>query len=984
MSNNKNQDQTQDQSQNEINSDQNTSYYNNYFSNVQQNQFQTYNNLFYQNQYFFDNQTPSDFQQISSDFNQSSSEYQQLHNHLNPNNNLSSPQNLIAHKPPSHSNDSIIISPPQHSNFTKNFQIKNNPNKDNLNKDNPKTPQTISSPSNSIKKKKKIIRKRSSTACQTCRLKKIKCDNEKPQCGSCKKLADKGFKITCIYNDSDMTKNYSTFDHATLNILTKIQKIVDIYKENEKINKNILQSNELILDTFGGLKNLNALEKLLKFLNDLQNLDLPQAEDQLKTNLLNNNNRNNSNKTIIESRNEIEIGNEILTKNSFMSFNWDSSPEKLLNWPIIYNNFNIYNFNLLNFLLKESKEKKPEYIINFNRDFSFIPNQNNSIEETSTTENFKKTENSNDLFILKENLPNLIFHNFNKILNLEPIFFKYLKFWVMQFLKNVHSKNPFLNSSKLINSCNYLLKNYLDFINKYNPKTYDHFLDEIPRSKNESKIFNINYKTELPILAEKYRCSTSFLLVNHNYCYGNSSSNPIYINHIAKSNSDYNKRNYYSLPVLMMCCSLALLSIGVDSDVYNYTRFVSSLIERDYHGRLELSYQLFQLAQQFQTLLNNNLNSNQFQNSTQKTESFIESLGAGYDYNLYSNIEFNILSGMHKLYIMKPLDAWKFFLRASETLIEILEFEKNNEKFKKKVLLELFQGNFIDNETFNKITQKIQMDNQQNQILKERLYWSCIMNECEFRTALSPFVATSGIVNFQFSTDYYNLIQKSEKSISLDLNYNEENDWITYVIDIHYRNIENKILEEFNNSDKFTLEQFIFKIKNYRLELSSTKLKIKFKHTFQLQSNKKIEFRRHLINLYLYQPILYHLAANEKFLQRNDFKSFEDIPFKEDIFVFIKDLVDSIFNIYDLKINTSRHQESWYMNRYLFLSSIEILIIFKMFGEFFFQKQKLVEFIVNCIKIFNYWKDECQEFESYHDLVEGIFTKFELEFSNKI
>ncbi|CAN3354040.1 hypothetical protein DICA4_B02344 [Diutina catenulata] len=65
-------------------------------------------------------------------------------------------------------------------------------------------------------------RKRAVTACDTCRLKKVKCDNVRPRCGSCTKNG-----ITnCHYRTDDLQKDYSSYDPASLNILTKLDVIL--------------------------------------------------------------------------------------------------------------------------------------------------------------------------------------------------------------------------------------------------------------------------------------------------------------------------------------------------------------------------------------------------------------------------------------------------------------------------------------------------------------------------------------------------------------------------------------------------------------------------------------------------------------------------------------------------------------------------------------------------------------------------------------
>jgi len=65
-------------------------------------------------------------------------------------------------------------------------------------------------------------RKRAVTACDTCRIKKVKCDNVRPRCGSCMRNG-----ITnCHYRTDDLQKDYSSYDPASLNILGKLDLIL--------------------------------------------------------------------------------------------------------------------------------------------------------------------------------------------------------------------------------------------------------------------------------------------------------------------------------------------------------------------------------------------------------------------------------------------------------------------------------------------------------------------------------------------------------------------------------------------------------------------------------------------------------------------------------------------------------------------------------------------------------------------------------------
>ncbi|XXH01798.1 hypothetical protein Hte_008159 [Hypoxylon texense] len=65
-------------------------------------------------------------------------------------------------------------------------------------------------------------RKRAVAACQQCRLRKTKCDNERPVCGFCQK--NQGH---CVYPDGG-PNDYSTFDPASLAILDRINYVANL------------------------------------------------------------------------------------------------------------------------------------------------------------------------------------------------------------------------------------------------------------------------------------------------------------------------------------------------------------------------------------------------------------------------------------------------------------------------------------------------------------------------------------------------------------------------------------------------------------------------------------------------------------------------------------------------------------------------------------------------------------------------------------
>ncbi|KAF4449338.1 vegetative cell wall gp1 [Fusarium albosuccineum] len=66
-------------------------------------------------------------------------------------------------------------------------------------------------------------RKRAVTACQSCRLRKTKCDNVRPACGFCSSNG-----AQCIYPSAGAANDYSTYDPASLTILDRLNHVVSL------------------------------------------------------------------------------------------------------------------------------------------------------------------------------------------------------------------------------------------------------------------------------------------------------------------------------------------------------------------------------------------------------------------------------------------------------------------------------------------------------------------------------------------------------------------------------------------------------------------------------------------------------------------------------------------------------------------------------------------------------------------------------------
>ncbi|XTI94807.1 hypothetical protein V2W45_1254196 [Cenococcum geophilum] len=70
-------------------------------------------------------------------------------------------------------------------------------------------------------------RKHALVACQTCQIKKTKCDNQRPSCTTCIGLGVR-------YSYSGLTTNYSYFDGASLAILERVNHAVSLLEAQAK------------------------------------------------------------------------------------------------------------------------------------------------------------------------------------------------------------------------------------------------------------------------------------------------------------------------------------------------------------------------------------------------------------------------------------------------------------------------------------------------------------------------------------------------------------------------------------------------------------------------------------------------------------------------------------------------------------------------------------------------------------------------------
>lgn len=83
------------------------------------------------------------------------------------------------------------------------------------------------------KNKTPVPRRRALTACNTCRTKKVKCDNLRPRCGACVK---NGIE-TCEYVNEDQIKEITSYDSMSSTILQRLDVIMDDIKVIKEKNE---------------------------------------------------------------------------------------------------------------------------------------------------------------------------------------------------------------------------------------------------------------------------------------------------------------------------------------------------------------------------------------------------------------------------------------------------------------------------------------------------------------------------------------------------------------------------------------------------------------------------------------------------------------------------------------------------------------------------------------------------------------------------
>lgn len=257
-----------------------------------------------------------------------------------------------------------------------------------------------------------------------------------------------------------------------------------------------------------------------------------------------------------------------------------------------------------------------------------------------------------------------------------------------------------------------------------------------------------------------------------------------YVNSIAKFNiqdSAVRRRAYRhcceSIPVLLVICAIGALSTPIRLD--NLEVFSSSLEERssldfcctDLQGaehiiprdRIKLSNMFITYAVFISTTFPTSLKPN--------------SLVA---------VEYHILLSQYNMYIMNPLKAHREIVLASTEMMYFLEKEK----------LRADDSDGLPDYALN-----------DKRSVVDRLFWTCLKLECEFRAELSPYVPLSGITLMAPPSLFLKipepLLEDDHLSecIKLSNRFDDNNSWFFFLTEIAVRKVDNKLFDEIYSAE---------------------------------------------------------------------------------------------------------------------------------------------------------------------------------------
>lgn len=776
-------------------------------------------------------------------------------------------------------------------------------------------------------------RHRSLTACQTCRQRKIKCDNVRPVCGSCQKYqasSNSNFP-PCTYSDSKT--DYSSFDRASLEILQKLSSIEAAIKELS--NHCTDQGNQAQVPTppnsasVIGLSNNtlpnNAESKQVKtFLNQLSERLDHVAENAITS-----------------------IGSCTIIPQTFAK--WDTSIERILDWEPISNQLSSFIQPqkrvcvLLDELLTLLLTNDPKTIgiadftiSNTQKNLTVLQDPlSNTMNAVSISRqlypNTKSLEiaSSNDIGrlrsltqLLQESLPNLHLHNLERLINFEQYLFAHIQRLISKvFMNEVYPHNPFIDSTTLLASVKQLCLSYQDFCH-------------CNADNAAISCFLLNYRTP------------------------NNEHTP--------------------LPVILLCVALAIIA----QDKLPISAVSNTQATSDSY---KLGYTCFEIALQLQSIIQSSHIIVPLYSTSRSTaiQNIISLSGAGNNeagycalpmgqttpvkpYSLW-NVQFNLLASVYQWYIMRPLAAWHYLQKACSKIIMYLN---------------------VTDVTFGVLKATPES------MLVLKLYWFCFKFELQVKNYLSPFYVNSGIFQYDLEPKLSSEVFYSVKHISHDLHRIHTINTMDWYLTSTENQIMNKFYgcssngnsnvssmqaESWNTfGEEYLKEQISFYLNQIQQPISRLNIPdLKVMLENGIYNDCKINVPEYVISMKrkiismkikLYQPLLYYILALSNFPKlpgTEDPASSYCRHFSRSVNSYMKDFATCLLANSDEQYDTTRTYDTWFRLREDYASVVLLLIIYGNFKELWFTRAALTAKYEDVTSIFSYWTLECPELGTF-------------------
>lgn len=406
---------------------------------------------------------------------------------------------------------------------------------------------------------------------------------------------------------------------------------------------------------------------------------------------------------------------------------------------------------------------------------------------------------------------------------------------------------------------------------------------------------------------------------------------------------------YVPIYIVLIACAISILSSQYNPKNSKYGQFGSSLKERCENSKDQLAYKLFLFSREFKGL-----------------RDLSKEWGASGPvfYSLW-DIQYCLLLLMYKNFMMKPIDAWHHMYEALLRMLVYLETK----------------GGLVTPEA-------------RNYQLIQRMYWQCHKNECEFKLYLLPVYMLSGIIGY---TPPFKMSDLKIPAYLSNENPIVRDGWAFYLTEVFVRPILNKILNLFflkstteePNGDLIerrwrSLTQEVF-VETIKTTLKETGHLLTIFEKFLNQQNLSTPLRcadERVVRIKenLCVPVLYYVSTVVALPMPNYTPKQNEHPIHylkhlhPYLISFFKDLCDQCLRFPDLvEFASERRHGSWYRLRDIYLSTLVLMVIYKRFGIYFFEKRRLKAHVENACKVLTYWLAECNEVKQFLSVLEAVY-----------